>query len=175
MKIAIDVGRVLIAIDPTRPNVFFTNEYLDAPPVPHSLDAVKFLVDTYTSANVYIISKSSDAIRTKRLAWLDYHGFYDTSRFLRPNVMFTTKTEEKDLLCRQYGIQAFVDDRFSVLLPMFHNSDMTKLYLFCPNENDRLQLSHTRCRKIKGVDSWIEIVEDLGLVWEHGSNMTSSK
>lgn len=145
MRIGIDIGNVIIGSDTDDPDQFFGDRYLQAPEVHAAFQSIAELVRVSGRHNVLIISKCGPFIQKRSLEWLSHHDFFNRTGFHRENVHFTLHRHEKAPLCDRLNIDAFIDDRFTVLehmLPLVADNRMRQLYLFAPDEDE-----HTLYRK----------------------------
>jgi hypothetical protein len=158
MKIGIDIGRVIIAGDTDTANLFFSQKYLEAPAVEGAISAIQKLAEVYAPQNIYLVSKCGETTEKRSLAWLEAQGFYAQTGLDAENVKFCRERPQKRLICEEYEIKTFIDDRFTVLQ---HLDNLQKLFLFNPIETElaKYQKSFLPLKKhISLVETWQEIL-----------------
>lgn len=116
VKVGIDAGGVLIArmTGPNGSDTFFSDRYLDTPPVDGAFEAVAKLVELYGADNIFIISKCGAQVQNKTLEWLNNLKFYDTG-FKKSNIHFCRERPQKAPIAAKLKLTHFIDDRPEVL------------------------------------------------------------
>jgi hypothetical protein len=156
MRIGIDIGRVIIKGDTDKPNQFFTKNYLTAPAVDLAFESITKIVERYGSDYVFLVSKCGESTEEKTLEWLEYQQFYIKTGIDQSQVLFCRKRYEKKLICADYNIKLFIDDRYTVLE---HLTDLKRLYLFNPVDSELEKFNQTKNKKhIYLVSNWTELM-----------------
>lgn len=132
-----------------------TNEHAECLPIPGSLEAM----NTFSQSHELVIITSKPAnLETMTHAWVERHfpnvfqGIYFTSSFITPEHQQIKKSE----LCRELGIEIFIDDSIGNVLDVATVCE--RVFLFdCPwnQENVALPANVTR------IYSWQEIVDAI--------------
>ncbi|MDX1959499.1 MAG: hypothetical protein SFU98_13050 [Leptospiraceae bacterium] len=136
MKIGIDIGGVLINRDTDSEKLFFSENFISTPEVRASIQCIKFLISKFSSENIYLISKCSKHIEEKTIEWLNHRYFFSETEFSRDNLIFCRTRIEKASIAEHLGLDAFIDDRFSVLEHMTKNPKNMTLILFNPTPEE---------------------------------------
>ncbi|MES2938724.1 MAG: hypothetical protein V4864_13645 [Pseudomonadota bacterium] len=119
-KLGIDIGRVLIAPDPTGggADTSFIGGSLEAalrtPPYEGMFDAVPLLVQLF-GGQAWLVSKAGPRVQEKTRQWLQHHAFFQRTGIASGNIRFCLERSQKALHCRELGITHFIDDRSDVL------------------------------------------------------------
>lgn len=119
--LGIDIGRVLISAGEGPGDTSFLGSTEDAsmatPPMPGAFAAVAALVEAF-EGRVHLVSKCGTNVERRSLRWLARHRFHEETGLLARHVHFCRERREKAGIALRLGLDAFVDDRVDVLLPM---------------------------------------------------------
>lgn len=156
-RIGIDIGRVIIAGDTDKEdNLFFSTKYVQAAQVKNAFVSISKIVNELGSENVFLVSKCGVQTEQKTLKWLEYNEFYKATGVKSENIHFCRERKEKKEICSLFGINIFIDDRFSVLE---HLEELNSLYLFNPIEEEMINYNlRADKQKITVVYSWEEVL-----------------
>ncbi len=132
MGLGIDFGKVIMgAIQGGQADTSFLGGSLAAametPPGDQAFPCIAQLVDQF-SGKVWIVSKCGPSVERKTRAWLEHWDFYKATGLHPEHLRFCRERHEKAGICKELGIQHFVDDRLDVLAPM--RGLVQGLYLF---------------------------------------------
>lgn len=156
-RIGIDIGGVIIAEDTDKPDLFFSSHFLKAKPVSNSFETIKELIDTFSSENIFIISKCGPEIQKKSLLWLEDNFFFQKTGFKRENINFCLHRNEKAIIAENLNLTHFIDDRYTVLKHFLPLSQIKQLFLFNPNVEEMRLMRSIPSNKITMISSWVEI------------------
>jgi hypothetical protein len=67
---------------------------------------------------VWLVSKCGHKVERRSRRWLEHHRFYDKTGLSPDHLRFCRDRKHKAPICRELGIQFFVDDRADVLAHM---------------------------------------------------------
>jgi hypothetical protein len=67
---------------------------------------------------VWLVSKCGQKVERRSRLWLAHHRFYEKTGIAPENLRFCRDRKHKAPICRDLGIQFFVDDRVDVLATM---------------------------------------------------------
>ena len=114
-----DIGRVLIAGD--GPDSTFlgvpTEQAMRARPMEGAFEALRTLV-THFGGRVHLVSKCGPSVEKKTRAWLAHHQVFSFTGLAPDHLHFCRERADKVHIARRLELDAFVDDRADVLLPM---------------------------------------------------------
>lgn len=174
IRVGIDFGGVICGgSDPTsntRDTAFFSDNYLETPPVEKAFDVIKFIVSKYGPENVFIVSKASARVIERSMNWLKHQQFFTTTNFDPKNIHFCKERHEKEGICNKLQINVFIDDHIECLIPMIDKNNETreqdkkpyhKLYWFRPSEKDVQRNRKRHVLNTVRVPSWQHIQNDL--------------
>lgn len=118
-RLGVDIGRVIIHGDGPDTNFIGGTDAdaMNAPAMDGVFDALSRLRARF-EGRVWLVSKCGPRIEMRSRAWLDHHGFFETTGIPRENLRFCRNRKDKTPICRDLGIGFFVDDRADVLVPM---------------------------------------------------------
>ena len=157
-KLGIDFGKVIIGA--TLQGVHDTSflgstlpAAMKTPAAEGAFDAVEQLVSRF-QGQVWIVSKCGPSVEKKSRAWLDHWDFYGRTGLSRENLRFCRKRPDKAPICRQLGINHFIDDRLDVLSPM--RGEVPRLLLF-GEQGRSLQIPSW----VEPVQTWTEVLSAL--------------
>lgn len=154
-RIGIDVGGVIIdRFNDHSDTSFFSDNFLQSRAVPEAFDAIASIARLFGTDHVFIVSKCGAQIEEKTRAWFAHHFFYSRTGVHETHVRFCRRRADKSPICRELGINYFVDDRLEVLEPML--AFARHLYAFDPT--DAAFFSHVMADdRVHVVRSWWEI------------------
>jgi len=114
--IGIDIGGVLIKPAETKGDTsFFSDDYLATPEFEGAAEIIRRLKDERFGDHMHLVSKCGPKVQRKSLDWLEHHDFYARSGLDRANVHFCLERPDKAVICKQLGVNVFIDDRLDVL------------------------------------------------------------
>lgn len=120
MKIAIDIGRVMTALDLIDRWDEETKTYRSSDPLDGCLEYIRRIVKKYGAENVFVISRVQ---RPEGIAanWtmLTEWNFWEITGVLPENtIIFLGTREDKSTHVRKHGINVVIDDRYDCLVAM---------------------------------------------------------
>lgn len=118
--IGIDIGGVIItsACNCTSDTSFRSDNFLKTPEIPNAIDTIAWIVNKYSSDNVYIVTTCYDEIFQKSLLWLKNKDFYSRTGVKEENIIRVDRRQDKAPVCENKHITHFIDDKRSVLKTM---------------------------------------------------------
>ncbi|MBX3192888.1 MAG: hypothetical protein KF819_38240 [Labilithrix sp.] len=118
-RLGVDIGRVIIHGD--GPDTSFIGgadeDAMRAPAMEGAFEALARLTDRF-GGRVFVVSKCGPRIEARSRAWLERHRFFESTGIARESLRFCRKRPDKAPICRELGIDFFVDDRLDVLAAM---------------------------------------------------------
>ncbi len=162
-RIGIDIGRVIIGSDTDRPDLIFTNKYLEAPEVPEATVSIAQLVKHFGQQNVFLVSKCGAQVQQKSREWLKYHEFFDKTGVSPANLRFCLQRHEKRGIAKKLVLNYFVDDRYTVLKHLVGLKNIRQLYLFNADKKELASFKGSGCTDIIITSSWPQALADLGV------------
>ena len=163
IKIGIDIGNVIIGGDTDRPDIFFTDDYLDCPPIQDSLESIANLSKVVGPENVHLVSKCAPRVERKSIDWLRHRDFTGLTGIAEGNLHFCRKRKEKRKLSDQLGLNYFIDDRYTVLMHLLDLPEMRRMYLFRAWGDEETAYEEAgRPGNVVRADSWEAVTADLG-------------
>ena len=158
----IDFGGVITSTDKkSTQDTFFKGDHLKTKALEGAFEGVKRLVNMCGASNVYIVSKAYPNTQRKTLEWLEHHDFYGKTGLHPDHVYFCLERREKAGICKQLGINHFVDDRFDCIEHM--EMPWKNKFLF-----NHMVLKH-RMEQPTYVNNWKELISHFVDVPEHKS------
>lgn len=151
-RLGVDFGGVLqgghAPGDRKDEDTFFGDKYIDAPPTPGAIEAVRQLVQRF-EGRVWIVSKAGFGVQRKTLQWLGQPRFgmettFDLTKILNfwdavgmePwSITFVRERADKAKVAAELRLTHFIDDRIDVLEAMADLADV-KRYWFNPPRDD---------------------------------------
>lgn len=161
-KIGIDIGNVIVGGDTDQPDRFFTDRYLDTPPVPGAIESIAELSALFGAENLFLVSKCGANVERKSKEWLASVDFSDRTGIAPEQFHFCRLRPQKRDIALALGLKLFVDDRFSVLEHLLDLADMRLLLLFAPQANEEeLYRRRDDADKVRLVRDWPEALATL--------------
>lgn len=158
-KIGIDIGRVIIGGDTDQTaRIFFTDHFLEAKSVENAFQYVHLIVEKFGKQNTFLVSKCGVRTEERTLAWLSHHHFFEKTGVVPDKVHFCRERKDKRKLCQRFGIDIFIDDRYSVLR---HLTNLQQLFLFNPLNEELLSFQKDKPAHCHLVYSWQEVYSQL--------------
>lgn len=102
MKIAFDIGGVIVNKDNSEPNI---EAYL----------SIKMFVQKFKSENIFIISKAKNKWIALTHELFEKTNFYKETNFDKKNLYFVDEYVDKQTLCKKLEINYMVDDNIKVI------------------------------------------------------------
>lgn len=155
--LGLDVGGVLTdRVAATSDTSFFGDRPMETPAVPGALKAVRALSAAFDH-RVYVVSKAGPKVSELTRQWLGTHGFLGDDNIPAGHLRFVRRREDKHLICEQFGITHFVDDRTDVLRHL-----LTVPYLYLLTAGSGTDPSAVRLASgITVLDTWPAVVEAI--------------
>jgi hypothetical protein len=114
--IGIDIGGVLIQrVEDDEDTSFFSDNYLDTPPVDHAFTSLRTLRDKYFGDDMHLVSTCGATTEAHSREWLAKHDFYAVTGLTEDRVHFCRRRADKAPIAQRLGLTDFVDDRLEVL------------------------------------------------------------
>ena len=158
-QIGIDIGRVIISGDTDIPDQFFGPNYLNTPRVKGAFGAIAHLVKQFGASQVFLVSKCGEQTQQRTWSWLKHQHFFEATGINQTNIHFCRERHQKADICNTFGIDIFIDDRFSVLK---HLAGLAQLYLFAPSKDELAAFHQSQLNlPITIVETWEELLADL--------------
>ncbi len=115
-RLGIDIGRVIIRPDDLlgpQDTKFLGSTLAEAMKTPPNHDAFSVITELCArfEGRVWLVSKCGESVQRKSRAWLDHHGFWETTGVPRGNLRFCLSRAGKRPHCEELGITHFIDDR----------------------------------------------------------------
>ena len=158
--LGVDIGNVIInhRLTDKSDETLHEERYSTIPATEGVFDAIKKLNDEKFHGNIFLISKCTEWAQEKILAWLEDNDFYIKTGVKKENVFFCRERSEKDKICKDNGINYFVDDRLEVLSHM--TETVPNLFLYQPKQEEVDEFKEF-LPKVTRVESWEEILEKI--------------
>jgi hypothetical protein len=113
--LGVDVGGVIVErVDRTADTSFFSDRYLETPPVEGAFEAIARLGPLF-SGRVWLVSKAGPRTERRTREWLRHHRFEEVTGIPETQARFCRVRALKRPICDELGITHFVDDRLEVL------------------------------------------------------------
>lgn len=146
MKIlGLDFGNVISKEKPlsmSRDENFMDREYVE-----DALTTIQKITPWFE--DVWIVSKCSEASEVLIPQWLKRQNFYEITGIKPQNIRFCRERADKAVICKELGIDCFIDDRMEVLS---HMKNMDLKFALNPMDADRFP-----DKSVDIVKSWTEI------------------
>lgn len=117
--LGVDIGRVIIRGDGSDSSFIggAESDAMRAPAVEHAFESLRTLCERF-ERRIWLVSKCGPRIQARTRKWLDRHRFFSLTGVPYGNLRFCLERRDKAKICRELGIDMFVDDRADVLLAM---------------------------------------------------------
>lgn len=134
--LGIDIGRVIIGPGEGHHDTSFLSgseaDAMRTPPMPGAFETIARLV-VALDRRVWLVSKCGPRVQARTRRWLSHHRFFERTGVFQQHLRFCRKRHEKAPICAELGLEAFIDDRPDVLLPM--EGIVRWRYLFGPQRH----------------------------------------
>jgi len=161
LRLGIDIGGVIIHRSEGEDTSFFGGNFLQTPAEPDCFESIKKLVDMFGSENVFIVSKCGKTIQEKSLQWLEYYKFFEITGMRKINVHFTEKREEKAVVCQQFLITHFIDDRTDVMKFLMQCPTIKHYYLYNPEPVQQQNFFVYYLPELCKVKNWLAVLTQI--------------
>jgi hypothetical protein len=132
--LGVDIGGVIMdRVNDRTDTSFFKDNYLNTTTTRNVVEVLRKLAMEKFKHRIYLVSKCGKETEKKTLHWLEYHNFYTRTGIGKNNVYFCRHRSDKAQICKELGINTFVDDRLEVL---GYISEDCKKYLFNPDPEE---------------------------------------
>lgn len=160
LPLGVDIGNVIInhRLTDKSDKTLHEERYSTIVAAEGVFDAIKKLNDEKFHGNIFLISKCTEWAQEKILAWLEDNDFYTKTEVKKENVFFCRERSEKDKICKDNGINYFIDDRLEVLSHM--TETVPNLFLYQPKQEEVDEFKEF-LPKVTRVESWEEILEKI--------------
>lgn len=165
MRVAIDIGRVMTAIDLVDRWDEEARQYRSSPPLDGCLEHIRRMVEKFGAENVFVLSRVQ---RPEGAAanWdmLTEWKFWEITGILPENtIVFVGSREDKSSHVRERGINAVIDDRYDCLEGM--KNEGVWLIAFNPDLADWAFIEQLRSTRhcVDIVRDWSGVRDLLGL------------
>jgi hypothetical protein len=116
-------------------------------------DAIREII-SICDGHVWIVSKAGPRMQARTLAWLHALDFFSRTGLDPDHARFCTVREEKETICRELGLNHFVDDHVHVMQILRHA--VPHLYFFRERGGERFCPPWATL-----VSNWSEVIELL--------------
>ena len=159
VKIGIDIGGVIIDRTKNNDNLFFSDRFLEATPVPDAIHAITVLNFLYEN-QIYLVSKASINGMERSKRWLQHYRFYDQTGIDPTHVFFCLERKDKASIAEKLKLTHFIDDRLEVLSYL---TTVPNRYLFNYDHHSDKEIEKFSMylNNITEVVNWTEAVTEI--------------
>jgi len=148
-RIGIDFGKTIA-------NIYTVTDDEDQE-YPNCFTILNHIVNRYSPANVYIISKARQENSKKIMSWLIDHDFFNRTNFLKKNIKFVEDCHEKRAWVDKLKINYFIDDNLKVVRAIYNAPSLDKIIWFQGKQELLKEIPKPYRKKIQISFNWNSI------------------